>query len=266
VRADARRGTPRRGPAAVAAVAAVAVLGLAACGPGTRPASGPPPEVPARPLTYVAVGASETVGFGADDPLSQAWPQVLFHTALPRSATFINLGIPGETVAGALDDEVGAAVRLQPQLVTVWLNVNDALRQVSPADYERDLDTLVGRLRRGGRTAVLVADTPPLDRLPAYLACLPGSTGDLPCRLPADLPAPPVAQVLAVTAAYSAAAARVAARHGAVLVPLSASVLQARAAGTEAALYGPDGFHPSTTGHRRVAEAFAAALSRVTLP
>jgi len=239
---------------------------LAGCAPGAPRVAGPPPEPSSVPLLYVAVGASETVGFGADVPLSQAWPQVLFHTALPRSATFINLGIPGETVAGALTDEVPAAVGLAPQLVTVWLNVNDALRQVPVADYDRQLGELVHALRRGGQTAVLLADTPPLDRLPAYLACLPGGTAALPCRLPAGLAAPPPALVRQVTADYSAAAARVSAREGAVLVPLAASVLQARADGTEAQLYGADGFHPSTLGHRRAAEAFAGALRGVKLP
>jgi len=245
---------------------ATAALLLAACAAAAPARRGPPPEQPGRPLVYVAVGASETVGFGATDQLSDAWPQVLFHTGLPRSATFINLGIPGETVAGALTEEVPQAVGLAPQLVTVWLNVNDALRRVSTAAYERDLGTLVGRLRRGGATAVLLADTPPLDRLPAYLACLPAATGPLPCRLPPGLAAPPAAVVRATTAAYSAAAARVAARTGAVLVPLSAAVLAARSAGTEKELYGADGFHPSTAGHRAVAAAFARALAGTSLP
>ncbi len=249
-------------------LAALPLLLLAACGGSAPTAAGPAATDPGRPLTYVAVGASETVGFGADDPLSQAWPQVLFHTALPRAATFVNLGIPGETVAGAITDEAPEAVRLAPDLVTVWLNVNDALRRVSAASYEQQLGRLVHTLRRGGRTAVLVADTPPLDRLPAYLSCLPTSQGGIGggCRIPTGLAVPTPEQVRAATADYSAAAARVATREGAVLVKLSTAVLAARQSGTEAALYGKDGFHPSTEGHRRVAAAFARALEGVPLP
>jgi len=247
--------------------AALAALLLAGCGsgaPGTG--GGPPPEAPGPRLTYVAVGASETVGYGAEDPLSQAWPQVLFRTALPRDTTFLNLGIPGETVQGALEDEVPAALRLAPDLVTVWLNVNDVLRGVSPADYERQLTTLVARLRRGGRTTVLLADTPPLDRLPAYLACLPSPPpGSGPCRLPPGLSAPAPELVRAVVAAYGVAAARVATAQRAVLVRLYPVAMQARQRGEEDQLYGPDGFHPSTEGHRRVAAAFAAALAGVRL-
>src|SRR5205807_10567600 len=42
---------------------------------------------------------------------------------------------------------------------------------VSPGDYEAELADLVHRLRRNGATRVLVANTPDLDRLPAYLRC-----------------------------------------------------------------------------------------------
>jgi hypothetical protein len=67
----------------------------------------------------VAVGANETVGLGADDPLRDAWPQILFRTVLPRGTVFVNLGSPGATVANALDREVADAIALSPTLVTV---------------------------------------------------------------------------------------------------------------------------------------------------
>lgn len=44
--------------------------------------------------------------------------------------------------------------------------------------------------------------------------------------------------------------------EGAELVDLHAATMAARAAGTEAALVSADGFHPSTAGHRTIAEAF----------
>ena len=43
-------------------------------------------------------------------------------------------------------------------------------------------------------------------------------------------------------------------------VDLHAVGMAARAAGTEASYIGRDGFHPSTAGHARVAEAFAEVL------
>lgn len=213
---------------------------------------------------YVAVGASESVGYGASDPRNDAWPVVFARAALPPGTAFVNLGIPGATVARALQDELPRASALEPAptLATVWLNVNDLIALVPPAAYEADLARLVGSLRRGGATRVLVANTPPLDRLPVYLACRPNPPpGSPPCRYPVLSLVPP-SLLVARVAEYNAAIARVAAGSGAELVDLHAAALGARAEGREPAYYGPDGFHPSTAGHRAVAEAFAAVLRR----
>jgi len=102
-----------------------------------------------------------------------------------------------------------------------------------------------------------MANTPPLDHLPAYLACKPFFPTEEGCdgtrRLPASLLNEAVAR-------YNDAIAQVAAAHGAVLVDLHAAALAAREIGTEASLVSSDGFHPSPAGHLLVAETFAAAL------
>ena len=203
------------------------------------------------PFTYVAVGASETVGVGATDPATESWPSVFYRTALARSARLVNLGENGATVRQTLDRKLQPAVAEEPRLATVWLNVNDLVRQVAVDQYERDLGTLVRGLRRGGATEVLVATTPPVADLPVVQACLPGGSG---CRLPSRLPSAEV--ITERVAAYNAAIARVAAAEGAVVVDLAAA-----ASGTTASLVAADGFHPSTEGHRRVAAAFTAALA-----
>jgi lysophospholipase L1-like esterase len=207
----------------------------------------------------VAVGASETVGYGTPRPEEQAWPQVFARTALPPGTSVVNLGISGATVGEALAREVPEAVAARPDVVTVWLNVNDLVAAVAPATYEGELGQLVHALRDGGRTTVLVANTPALDRLPAYLACRPNPPpSSPPCLVGRDqLPSPAVVD-LAVDA-YNRAVAAVAAREGAVLVDLHAALDAARQAGREADLVGPDGFHPSVAGHEMVAAAFAAA-------
>jgi lysophospholipase L1-like esterase len=213
---------------------------------------------------YVAVGASESVGVGASDPLRNAWTQVFYRSALPRSAVFVNMAVSGSTVAEALAGQVPNAVALSPDVVTVWLNVNDLIRGVPAASYEADLTKLLTALRRGGATKVLVANTPPLDDLPAYRACLPAPATAGPCALGPGLqglvPAP--ATLNAAVDAYNAAIARVAAAGGAVLVDLHAAGLAARQNGTEASLVGSDGFHPSDAGHALVATAFATAYTR----
>jgi acyl-CoA thioesterase I len=237
----------------------VAVLVAACSTPGEDPLS-PPPPASGPQVVYVAVGASETAGVGSDQPLREAWPQVLFRTALPQSTVFVNLGIPGATVATALREELPQALELAPTLVTVWLNVNDLFAGVAAADFERDLGMLVRGLRRGGSTRVLVANVPPLDRLPAYLACRPAPPPDSPpCDLERAVPGPDALN--RAVDAYNAATERITTREGALLVDLHAVGLAARRSGTEASLVSADGFHPSTAGHAAVAAAFADVLA-----
>lgn len=229
------RGWHRDLPAGIALALLVALLAGAACTVRPKPAALAPRDDAGPPVTYVAVGDSETVGFGTPQPLRDAFPQQLYRRALPRRTVFVNLGISGATVSQAAAEEAAQAVALVPTLVTVWLNVND-LNQRHPADrYEQELGQLVHQLRRGGATEVLLANAPPLRGLL-------GSTTE------------------AAVDAYNAATARVAEREGAVLVDLHAAYRSASTQGRQADFDGPDGFHPTAAGHKAVADAFARAL------
>lgn len=268
------------------AVAATAVMISVLNGCARGPSRVVLPPTPSVERTYVAVGASESVGFGADDAFRDAWTQRLFHDAFERGTELYNLAIPGATVKSALTQQVSEAVRLEPDVVTVWLNVNDLIAGEPPDSYEQLLGELVHQLRRGGNTTVLVANTPPLEHLPAYrnyLACDaafrsslaeasaarpqvqagPGPSSPMwSCSGPfrSTNPVPPPDDVVSMVAAYNAAIARVVAGEGAVLVDLHADAMVARDDGLEEALVGHDGFHPSTRGHSRVAAAFRDAL------
>jgi len=222
------------------------VLVLGACS-FSRPDVLPPPADTGPAPVYVAVGASETTGTGSDQPLRDGWPRVLHRVALPPGSVMVNMGVPGTTVAQAIAEQVDATLAARPNLITVWLNVNDMTRGVSAAEYERQLESLVRAVRRSATTRVLVANAPPLDQLPAYQA------GTL-----VGLPAPEVVRQL--VADYNAATARVVQRQGALLVDLHAAALAARSAGTETTLVSRDGFHPSTAGHAAIAEVFAKVL------
>jgi lysophospholipase L1-like esterase len=238
--------TSRLGVALCLPVAGLVLAGCAGAGDPQRSARTPTPE----PSVYVAVGASETVGVGATDPAGEAWPTLLHASQLP-DARYVNVGVSGATVRDALEVQLPEALAAQPDVVTVWLVVNDILALVPVSDYERQLSRLVRALRRGGRAEVLVGNAPDLWELPAYRACLPGreASGD-PCRLPF---VPSEAQVRGRVADFNAAVRRVVAEQGARLVDLSDEQVARR-------LTAEDGFHPSTAGHRRLSAAFSAAL------
>ncbi len=250
------------------ALAVAMALATAAC--STSPDGsdrGSPTSEAARtgpPPVYVAVGASETAGIGAEVPLRDGWPRVLFRTAMPENTVFVNMGIPGATVAQALQREVPSALALNPHVVTVWLNVNDIIADVTAVDFERDLGTLVRHLRRNGSTRVLVANSPPIDHLPSYKACRPDPPATAPpCRSPGGVELPPPEAVNALVDEYNVATARIAEREGAALVDLHATGMSARSAGIAEALVSPDGFHPNTGGHQAVATAFADVLRKM---
>ena len=247
----------------VAGLLAGVTLAAGGCRETADEDAAPAPPVPGSkpPPVYVAVGASESVGVGADRPFEQAWPQVLYRTALPPGSRFVNLGIPGATVADALRLELPQALEQRPTLVTVWLNVNDIIRGVPPEVYERQLGELVHALRRDGATRVLVANTPDPGILPVLVACrsaVAAPASGTGC--PATFAVPWLVHADSVVDAYNAAIATVAWREGAVVVDLHAAALAAQRAGTAPALVSGDGFHPSTAGHLAVAELFADAL------
>jgi acyl-CoA thioesterase-1 len=249
---------PRRSMLTAALAAVLSACGAApTSNPGTpalpasRPAGGPA-------IIYAALGASETVGTGAEQGVRQAWPQLVYNDVLPRSALYYNFGIPGATTAEALQTEVPQALAVHPTLVTVWLNVNDLLAGVTPETYEGQLDTLVHALRQRGAARVLVANTPFLDRLPAVRACLsknPPATS----QCPTGSGTPTSDQLNGQVDRYNAAISRVAVKEGALLVDLHA---QGEVADRHPDWVSADGFHPSELGYAAIAGVVESVLRK----
>jgi acyl-CoA thioesterase I len=191
----------------------------------------------AQPL-YVAIGASDSVGTGARDPARDGWVSQL-HARMPAGTRLVNLGIGGLTIDQALAQSLPVALDLQPTVVTVWLAVNDFAGGVALEDYRTDLDTMLGRLRRETQARVYVATMPDLSLLPAF-------DDHDPERLRAEV------------RRWNDAIAASAAAHDAVLVDLFAGWLELRDQRRE--YVSRDGLHPSSRGHRRLAEIFWNAM------
>ena len=213
--------------------AALAAVMGSACR-GAEPQSAP------RRLTYVAIGASDSVGVGAGTPDQESWPAVL-HRKLPAGSRLVNLGVSGSLIQQALDQQLPVAIDSDPDLVTVWLAVNDYGAKVPLPRYASDLDRMLQTLRAETRATILVGNVPDLSQLPV------AARFDL-----RDIER------------WNKAIGELAQRHRAVLVDL-------RAAWNEVASHpeyiSSDGFHPSTTGYQRIAEIFyAAAAELLALP
>lgn len=191
-------------------------------------------------LTYVAIGASDTFGVGADDPYTDNWPSQLT-ALLKQQVHLINLGVPGMTVHTALSAELPVALDAHPDLVTIWLAVNDLATNVPVGDYSRDLDTLLSRLQAAApRARIEVGNVPDLTSVPFF-------SSYNPLTLRQEI------------TAYNDAIDRIVGRHRVILVNLSGEGYNLQ----EFPQYiSSDGLHPSSIGYLQLAQLFYEALQK----
>ena len=191
-------------------------------------------------LTYVAIGASDAFGVGTDDPRQDSWPNVLAGELGYQRAKvhLVNLGIPGITVSGAQSAELPVALDAHPDIVTVWLAVNDLADNVPLATYTNQLGDLLATLRAKTRARVYVGNLPDLTQLPYF-----ANTDQATLR--------------ETVSAWNAAIARVVQQNGATLVDLHA---YSNELAQNPQFLAPDGLHPSTLGAQELAAVFAQAI------
>jgi lysophospholipase L1-like esterase len=187
---------------------------------------------------YAALGDSFTAGTGC--PPGEAWPERLATGLRARnpSLAFRNLAVEGATSAEVLE-QLGEAIELEPDLVTVVCGANDVLRSTRPdvSAYERRLAAIFDRLDRGGAGVRIVTATSPerWDFLP-----LGPRTRE---------------RVERGTALLNRATRGVAEAHGVPCLEVAGNPGLA-----EPENFCADGLHPSPLGHRRAAGAFARLL------
>ncbi len=193
-------------------------------------------------LTYVAIGASDAVGVGATDPAKDGWVPRL-GGLLGTNTQVVNAGVTGALLEDALRDQLPLALDRKPDVVTVWLGVNDFNALVPLATYSAQLDYLLGALRGRTHARVLVGNLPDLSRVTVYSSWLDFLGID---------PWPVRHEVQR----WNASIAQVASKHGATVVDLYAGWSELA---QHPEYVSSDGFHPSTAGYARLAELFHAA-------
>ncbi len=199
-----------------------------------------PTESP--PLVYAAIGASDVVGVGADDPVSQSWVNLVHHY-MPEGTRFVRLARSGITLHQANEVELPLAVAAQPDVVTLWNCVNDALQGVSLPTYLQDLNVTLSRLVKETKARVVLLNMPDITILmnqadPAQRDLIRGG-------------------IVQWNKAMSETAAAYGDRVAIVdLFPISAEIL------AHPEYISPDHFHPSTSGYRRLADVVWDAIKR----
>lgn len=208
----------------------------AACAPWTEV----PPTTPGArlqdPITYVAMGASDAAGVGVDRPSVDGWVPVLGRL-LPPPVRVVNLGIPGIRLREAAIVQTGPALESKPNLITVWLVVNDILNGVTVNAYEADLDALLTRLKAETAAEIAVGNVPDAPDGSGYLGLPDGPRRQVATR-------------------WNGVIGEAVAKHGVTLVDLwSKWPLRANPK-----FIGPDGLHPTVAGYRALAQVFRDTL------
>ncbi len=86
-------------------------------------------------LRYLALGDSYTIGTGASDS-SHSWPAII---ASRLDAELTNPAVNGYTTLDLIRDELPYLKRVNPDLVSILIGVNDLVQGRSPAKYRESL-------------------------------------------------------------------------------------------------------------------------------
>ena len=236
------------------AAGAILAVAVAACVPAAAPnptqhaaptatlsitTAPPTPSTSSPAFRYVAIGASDTVGIGATDPRTGSWPARVA-ARLPRGSEYVNLGVSGSLATQSRAEQLPRAIELRPQLVTIWLAVNDLNAGIAPTEYAAALGAIVDPLVARTDALVFVGSVPDLRAVPAYAGT--------------DL----LALGARVTAFNAAIAAVGAAYPGRLTV---VDLFTGSAALTSTITVSADGFHPSDAGYALIAERFLRAIA-----
>ena len=130
---------------------------------------------------FVALGDSFTEGIGDPDPEvpggHRGWADRVAEQlglGVPDFA-YANLAIRGRLYRQIVDEQVGPAIELKPDLVSFFAGGNDVIRRGDPDAIAADLDEAVGRLAETGAHMILwtapdVGDTPVLNLIRGRVA------------------------------------------------------------------------------------------------
>lgn len=186
-------------------------------------------------VIYVALGDSTVEGVGASSAGTNYVGRLAarLRDRYPRART-VNLGVAGATSYDVLEAQLGEAIALKPQLVTLSIGPNDITAKVPVETYAENLDMILGRLADQTEAVVVVSLLPDLAVTPRF-------------RRRDNAPV-----VARLSAEFNEVVVRAGKRHGALLVDLYAA--SRREVPGHPELLAADGYHPSDLGYARWAE------------
>lgn len=188
---------------------------------------------------YVALGASDAVGIGAQRPAQDGWVP-LVHAALPGNPHLVNLGISGARLDDILTVQAPVAVDAQPRWISLWPGVNDLRNDVPLETFRQQLEQTLDTLGQTDDATIILITIPDLRDLPVFS----GANRD---RLDSTVQE------------WNTVIRDTGTRHGALLVDLYTGAPELA---ENPDYVSADGFHPSSAGYRRIAELVIATIEQ----
>ena len=195
------------------------------------------PEPPER-IVYVALGASDAAGVGAE-PITRGYVFRIADALDDRVAEVVlaNLGVPGadaEQIDQAL--ELFLKSEVEPNLVTVWAGANDVIQGEDADDFEDQIEAIFERLRERTDGLIVAANIPDLTALPRFR----------------DNPDDNVTRERIQE--FNEAIAAQAEDNDVLLVDLYSEPVE------DDLVSDRDGFHPNNEGHQKIADRFLEVI------
>ena len=210
---------------------------LAFLGAGLVACASAPPEPPER-VVYVALGASDAAGVGAE-PITRGYVFRIADTLDEQvdELFLANLGVPGANTR-QIDQalELFFQSEVEPDLVTVWTGANDIIQGEDADEFEDALEDILDRLRERTDGVIVAANIPDLTQLPRFR----------------DDPSDDVTRDR--IEAFNEIIAEQADDHDVRLVDLYSEAVE------DDLVSDRDGFHPNNEGHREIADRFLEVI------
>ncbi len=199
-------------------------------------------------LHYVAIGASDAVGYGAV-PETNGYVYLIRDELgdYAKNVSFNNLGKSGNTVYEMIDLQLEDAVNLEPDLITIWAGGNDFIdimkERMTYSSFDEQLNFLVFSLRDFlPNTEIIIANLPDLSELPEF----------------DNLPHSDVLRAEQLIIDMNSAISEVAESYGAELVDFYESAFI-----SDRDNLSDDDFHPSNSGYRIMADLFMDCIDGI---
>jgi acyl-CoA thioesterase I len=192
------------------------------------------------PVRYVALGDSTGTGVGAREG---GYVARLFRRIVARrpDSRLTNLCVSGATTSDVLHDQLERGLIEAPNFVTLGIGINDIGHGVSLAEFSKNYEEILSRLRSNTKAAIVVTNIPDISTAP---------------RIPQAIRS----EYHQLIVDFNKKLEEIAARYDVTLFDVYTITHQELPAHPE--FFSSDGFHPSDKGYELWAERMWPTIAR----